>query len=321
MGMIDISNKKATFRQAEAIGNIELSSKAFNSIIQKTNPKGEVLVFAEIAGINGVKNCSSLLPLCHPIPIENIQISYEMEKRNSKIKVTCSVSTNSKTGVEMEALAGVQAALLCIYDMSKIIDPVITIGTVRLNRKLGGKKGEWKHPEYKKTVDKKSNSIANNFLGFKVAVITLSDRASKGIYKDRSGPALVKLIRDMKGTCNDPIVIPDDSELLKDNIYKLIKNENPDLIITTGGTGISPRDITPETLLNIFDREIRGIGELLRTHGSQYTPLSWASRAVGGLVGKTIIVALPGSEAAVREGFESLQTLLPHLLKIANGKK
>lgn len=139
MGIIDISNKTSTYRQAEAIGNIKLSLKAFQAIVNKKNPKGDVLIIAEVAGINGVKNCSNLLPLCHPIPIEQIQFSFELDKQNSNIKITCNVATNSKTGVEMEALAGVQAALLCIYDMSKIIDPVITIGAVRLNWKLGGK--------------------------------------------------------------------------------------------------------------------------------------------------------------------------------------
>lgn len=321
MGMIDISKKKATFRHAEATGSIKLSAKAFNSIVKKDNPKGDVLIIAEVAGINGVKNCSNLLPLCHPIPIEHIQFSFELDKQNSNIKITCNVATNSKTGVEMEALSGVQAALLCIYDMCKIIDPVITIGAVRLNWKLGGKKGEWRHPDFIKTDNENHSINTNSFSGYNVAVITLSDRAAKGVYKDRSGPALANLIRGMKGTCNDPIIIPDDAELLKETIYELLSNEHPDLIFTTGGTGISPRDITPETLQGIFDREIRGIGELLRTHGSQYTPLSWASRAVGGLIGKTIIIALPGSEAAVREGFESLETLLPHLLRIAKGEK
>lgn len=318
MGMIDISSKKVTFREAKAEGYIQLTPLSFNSIIAKNNPKGDVLAFAEIAGINGVKTCPNLLPLCHPIPIENIQISFQMDLSSLKITATCLVSTNSKTGVEMEALAGVQAALLCIYDMSKIIDPIISIGGIKLLRKIGGKSGEWLHPDFMDCkIDEEKN---NNFAGFRTSIITLSDRASKGEYEDKSGPALANLISRMGGICNDPILIPDNSELLLQTVRKLINNQCPDLILTTGGTGVSSSDITPETLLSIFDREIKGIGELVRIYGSAFTSLSWASRVVGGQIGKTIIVALPGSESGAVESLNSLKTVLPHVIKIAGEK-
>lgn len=317
MGMIDISEKEVTLRKAQASGRILLPVDAYESARNKNNPKGDVLIYAEVAGINGAKACSALLPLCHPLPLEEIQISFKFDDDKNAIEAICQVSTHSKTGVEMEALTGVQAALLCIYDMSKVINPEIKIGETALNWKLGGKKGLWVHPSYKGEIPKQKPSYTPDLSGKMAAVITLSDRASSGDYEDTSGPAIVEIIESMNGHCNPPIVIPDDPQKLKEAIGSIIEGKKPNLIVTTGGTGVSPRDITPETLRGLFDREVPGIGELLRSHGSRYTELSWASRSVGGMIGKTLIIALPGRENAVREGFEALSVLLPHLLKVA----
>ncbi len=123
MGMVDVSRKLVSFRSAQASGQITLAEDAFLAVTNGTNPKGDVLSVAEIAAINGVKQCSHLLPLCHPFSIENVNTSFGLKKNTNAVQVTCEVSTHSRTGVEMEALAGVQAALLCIYDLSKAVKP------------------------------------------------------------------------------------------------------------------------------------------------------------------------------------------------------
>jgi molybdenum cofactor synthesis domain-containing protein len=102
----------------------------------------------------------------------------------------------------------------------------------------------------------------------------------------------------------------------------MVKRHTPHLLITTGGTGVSPRDYTPEALLPLFDKVIPGVGELLRSDGAQYTPLSWSSRAVGGIIGSTLVITLPGNPAAVSEGLGALlPKLIPHLIRITNGEK
>ena len=144
--MIDVGPKTATHRKAVAQGSIKLSQEAFAAIVNRANPKGDVLSLAEIAGIMAAKKTSDLIPLCHPLPLEKVQLRFESNQDSASITVFCEVSTTSKTGVEMEALSGVNGALLTIYDLSKAVNPVLIISEIRLNTKEGGKSGPWRHP-------------------------------------------------------------------------------------------------------------------------------------------------------------------------------
>jgi cyclic pyranopterin phosphate synthase len=110
-------------------------------------PKGDPLSIAEVAGINGVKKTSELIPLCHPLPLDHISLHTEIDEKKYSIIVYCLVSANSKTGVEMEALSGVSSALLAIYDLSKIVEPNLKITNTKLLVKSGGKKGLWINPD------------------------------------------------------------------------------------------------------------------------------------------------------------------------------
>ena len=121
--MIDVSRKEVTPRKALATGEIILGPQVIELIKIKKMPKGDPLSIAEVAGINGVKKTSELIPLCHPLPLDHISLHTEIDEKKYSIIVYCLVSANSKTGVEMEALAGVSSALLSIYDLSKIIEP------------------------------------------------------------------------------------------------------------------------------------------------------------------------------------------------------
>ena len=145
--MIDVSNKETTHRKALATGEIILGSQVIEMIKNKSMPKGDPLSIAEVSGINGVKKTSELIPLCHPLPLDHISLHTEIDEKNYSIIVYCLVSANSKTGVEMEALSGVNSALLAIYDLSKIVEPNLKITNTRLLVKSGGKKGLWINPE------------------------------------------------------------------------------------------------------------------------------------------------------------------------------
>ena len=144
--MIDVSNKEITHRKALATGEIVLTSKIIDMIRNKTMPKGDPLAIAEVSGISGVKKTSELIPLCHPLALDHISIHSEIDESKNLITVYCLVSANSKTGVEMEALSGVNSALLAIYDLSKIVEPNLKITNTRLLVKSGGKKGLWTNP-------------------------------------------------------------------------------------------------------------------------------------------------------------------------------
>ena len=145
--MVDVSKKEVTHRKALAVGEIILNSNVIKMIKEKKMPKGDPLAIAEVSGINGVKKTSELLPLCHPLSLDHISIHTEIDELKNLITVYCLVSANSKTGVEMEALSGVNSALLAIYDLSKIIEPNLKITNTKLLVKSGGKNGLWINPD------------------------------------------------------------------------------------------------------------------------------------------------------------------------------
>ena len=145
--MIDVSSKKETFRRALASGKIFVGKEVLNLIKNKTMLKGDPLSLAEVAAVLGVKKTSELIPLCHPLAIDHTACKIIMNEEDSSLEVFCVVSTYSKTGVEMEAIMGVNAALITIYDLSKIVNPNLKIDNIRLLIKEGGKSGLWKNPE------------------------------------------------------------------------------------------------------------------------------------------------------------------------------
>ena len=137
--MVDISDKQITKRVAHAEGMIVFSPKAYKILLKQGSPKGNVLETAKIAGIMAAKNTPSLIPLCHPLFLEKVSVTFEMLKSKNTVKVVAEVSCSGKTGVEMEALSAVSAACLTIYDMMKFTGQDITITGIRLMHKSGGR--------------------------------------------------------------------------------------------------------------------------------------------------------------------------------------
>ena len=145
--MVDVSSKKETFRRALASGKIFVGKEVFSLIKEKKMPKGDPITLAEISAVLGVKKTSELIPLCHPLPIDHTATKIIINEVDSSLEVFCIVSAVAKTGVEMEAIMGVNAALITIYDLSKIINPHLKIDNVKLLIKEGGKSGLWKNPD------------------------------------------------------------------------------------------------------------------------------------------------------------------------------
>lgn len=143
--MVDVTDKKETVRTAVAVGKIFVSPEVFFSVREGTVEKGDVLGVAATAGIMGAKRTSELIPMCHILPITNCRINFEMDEETCAIQCRCTVKVTGKTGVEMEALTGVSTALLTIYDMCKAIDKRMEIGSIYLEKKTGGKSGDFVH--------------------------------------------------------------------------------------------------------------------------------------------------------------------------------
>ena len=318
--MIDVSAKAATLRTAFAQGTIHLSPSAFEALVNGTNPKGDVLALAEVTGIMGAKKTASLLPLCHPLPIEKIKIHFTKDFENNSVTVFSEVTTTGKTGVEMEALTAVNAALLGIYDLSKAVDPVIEISNVRLNRKVGGKSGDWKHPRFSEAQATAATESHHSSLdGVKVSILVLSDRCAKEPSLDKSGPTAENFFTARGAKVIERKILTDDISVIRETVEELTNKNNLGLLILSGGTGVSPRDVTPEALLPLWTKQIPGIGEFLRASGAKHHEMAYLSRGEGGLIKNTLVICLPGSEKAVSEGLNALEHMLPHLLHVKSG--
>jgi molybdenum cofactor synthesis domain-containing protein len=151
----------------------------------------------------------------------------------------------------------------------------------------------------------------------KVAVLTLSDKGSKGQRKDASGPAIERLVKKIKAVVVSYDILPDEKAKIKRKLILLCKKV--DLIITTGGTGVSPRDVTPDATKEVIQYEIPGIAETMRSEGLKNTPYAMISRAVAGIRGKTLIINLPGSPKAVKENLTVILPVLSHTIEKIKG--
>ena len=155
---------------------------------------------------------------------------------------------------------------------------------------------------------------------FRAGVMTISDKGYAGQREDLSGPLLIKLLQDMGAQTVVRTIVPDEPEQIREALVEYADEEAVDVVVTTGGTGLTPRDQTPEATLAVIDREVPGLAEVLRFEGFQKTPLAVISRGVAGIRGRTLIVNLPGSPRAVREGMETLAPILPHAIRMVRGE-
>ena len=312
--MIDVGEKPVTRRICRATGSLSARPETLGRIERGELPKGNALALAEAAGMAAVKKTPELLPLCHPLPVDAVSFRFVFEP--DRLRVECEVVAHAKTGVEMEALSGVMACLLCVYDLVKGIDPALDLEEIRLIEKIGGKSGHWVHPRGEPLPEPKNSPPTLQLT--EAVVITLSDRCSRGEAEDTSGPALQTLLTSAGVKQVHRELLPDEPELLLSSIQNWI-HRGTRLIVTTGGTGLGPRDRTPETLKRLNGRSIPGMGELMRSRGASSTPYAWLSRSDAILVEKTLVLALPGSRKGSVESLSAVLPLIGHTIEISSG--
>lgn len=296
--MIDITHKPTTLREATAEATVTVSkAETITAVNERRVPKGDVLEAARIAGLFGIKRTADMIPDCHPLPVEHAEVSCAVQAM--AIVITVKVRTIYRTGVEVEAMHGASVAALTIYDMLKPIDKGITIDRMRLVEKKGGK-SDWK----------------DNFeTAPRAAVLVISDSVSAGKKKDSAGAAIMERLKKLGVEVAAHAILPDEPDQIAAQV-KAWAAQGFDLILTTGGTGLSPRDRTPEAIAPILDREVPGIMEAARSYGQARMPLAMMSRGIAGMIGRTLVITLPGSTRGAQETMDALFPFVLHVVRV-----
>lgn len=301
--MIDITHKSNTLRIATAQAIVKVSKpETIDAITNDVVPKGNVFEMSKAAGLLGVKKTPELLPDCHPMPIEFSGIEYKIN--GLEITILFTVKTIYKTGVEVEAMHGASIVALNMYDMLKPIDKGIEILQIKLLQKKGGKSDFKDH--FRKDLS--------------AAVIVCSDTISAGKKEDRAGKAIIKKLEESGVSISAYVIIPDEKEIIQEKA-RFFQEQKVDLVIYTGGTGLSARDVSPEALLPLLDKRIPGIEEAIRNYGQNRTPFSMLSRSIAGTLGKTLVLALPGSTNGAKESMDAIFPAVLHIFRILTGAR
>jgi cyclic pyranopterin monophosphate synthase len=299
--MIDVSQKTTTLRIAVARAVLRASPSSIAHVRAGTVPKGDPLAVARAAAALAVKNTPQLIPFCHPLRVDWVGVEFVVE--DNRIVVDVTVKAVDRTGVEVEAMTGAATAALVVYDMLKMLDDTLEIERIRLLEKRGGK-SDWRKVDPSR---------------IRAAVLVSSDSVAAGRKDDLCGLMIRERLEETGMQVAAYAVVPDEVEDIVRTVCSWIDHEGIRLVITTGGTGFSPRDRTPEAMQHIVDREAPGIMEAARAHGQERTPFSMLSRGRAGTRKDALVVNLPGSRAGTTDALDALLPGLVHAFKMLRG--
>ncbi len=313
--MRDITHKQITLRTAKAIAVIFCNPATVQIIKDNKLPKGNLFDVAKAAGFIGAKQTPSLLPHCHPVTIDAMDINFEFLDKTthhylfnenifdrSGIVITGEAKSIGRTGIEMEMLTAVSVAALEIYDMLKPIDSNLEIGHIKLLEKKGGKSDRKKFFSSPPTC----------------AVLVCSDSTAEGKREDKSGILIKEMLQNVNANIVDYQIVADDVAQIQQQIKNWVA-QDVHFIFTTGGTGLGPRDNTVNAVKEILERDAEGITEAMRSYGQMRTPVAMMSRGVAGSIANTLIVTLPGSSDGARESLEAILPAVFHARKMMKG--
>jgi cyclic pyranopterin monophosphate synthase len=301
--MVNITHKSNTLRKAIAQAIVKVSlPETIQAIQNRTVPKGDVLECARVAGLFAAKRTADMIPDCHPLPVEFTAVSYEVG--GMEVMIFVEIHTIYKTGVEVEAMHAASVVALTMYDMLKPIDKGVSIEQIKLVEKRGGK----------------SDRTPVGQHAISARIVVCSDSISSGKGEDRAGEVIREKLEKQGVHVLEKLIIPDDRDQIK-QLAKEAAKSGIDLVIFTGGTGLSPRDVTPEALEEILDRRIPGIEEAIRNYGQQRTPYAMLSRSVAGLIGDTLVLGLPGSTKGSEESMDAVFPAVLHIFKVMEGTR
>ena len=313
--MRDITHKQISLRTARAAGILFCSAATIELIRNEELPKGNLFDVARAAGFLGAKATPQLLPHCHPVAIDGMEMEFEFLDKElhtdlfgeavagrTGIVIKGEARSIGRTGIEMEILTGVSIAALEIYDMLKPVDKVLEIGHIRLLEKKGGKSDRSTYFATPPTC----------------AVLVCSDSTAAGKREDKSGKLIKEMLETVNAWVKHYIIVADNKEEIQSQIKEWVK-EDVQFIFTTGGTGLGPRDNTVSAVQELLERDADGIAEAMRAFGQQRTPMAMMSRGVAGSIGHTLVVTLPGSSDGARESLEAILPAVFHARKMMKG--
>lgn len=300
--MRDITHKISTLRVATATGKVFCNAATLSLIESDKIEKGNIFEFARSAAFFAAKKTDQLLPHCHPVGIDGMEMKFEILKEPvPSIKITTTLKFVGRTGIEMEALTAISIAALTIYDMLKPIDKNLEIGEIKLEDKKGGKSER----KYFNTPPK-------------CAVLVCSDSTFEGKREDNSGRKIISMLNSHGIEEIEYKIVPDEKQAIQSIIIEWVGQDIP-FVFTTGGTGLGPRDQTVDAVKEIIERDATGINEAMRSYGQQRTPLAMMSRSMAGSINETLIVTLPGSTSGVEESLNAVLPAIFHARKMMKG--
>lgn len=327
--MIDISHKRTSLRYAKATGTLLASPEIIEHVRDGRVPKGDVASVARSAGILAAKRASEWIVFCHTIPVDWVEVKMMLEEE--RIVFTSEVRSVWKTGMEMEAMAAVMAALLNAYDMLKPLKQDISIGEVRLVEKTGGK-----------------SDMSDRFPeDLRAAIVIVSTEKKEGKRADRAGETIRRFLAGQPVTVTEDLYVEQDAGRLAGVLKNLsgrgenddkvdagisegsgddtiaedrAMRETVDLVFVCGATGPGNDDITARVIRDISDKLVPGIGEAMRNYGYQRTPFAMLSEQIAGLRGNTLLIAMPGSQRGAEESLNALFPGVLHIFRMLRGK-
>lgn len=295
--MRDVGAKSDTLRTALARATLRVSPSTLELLRQGKAPKGDPLPVARVAAIQAAKHTPTIIPYCHSVPLDLVTVGFELAEE--EIQVTVEVRAIYRTGVEMEALTGASVAALTLYDMLKPVDSDLRITDIVLLEKTGGK-------------------TSYDVPQFRSKIVVVSDRVSSGTRSDVTGPTLREALEALGAEVDELVIVPDEPECIREAALEGVA-AGCDFLFVAGGTGLGPRDRTPEALTPLIEQSLPGVEDHLRGYFQKRVPTAMLSRVLVGRRGDTILIALPGSPGAARDAVDALFPYITHALHIMRG--